>query len=304
MLHYLPAIRRFWWLIPVGIFLAVSTVVVLVYRVEPGIPPQLSPRDKITYLAGTDLLVDGRAGPYLRVSQPTLDAVGEAEPAQTTVGTQTTFPGDTAVVPYVDRGTLVDAANLFPLLIMSDEIRKRRERLVGPDRGSVNANALFAFQGNNRFRPAVLPVVQIQATAGTPKAAITLVNGTVRAFTAWLIAEQRRADIPPGQRIFVKELRQAGVARPLGGTSWSLPLLAGAAVFFAVLAFAVLLDRYRPRSGTTTPTATSHSANTSADNTQNGEFEGDLAAAVQRISRDVSELLEHMPQRDPSKPAP
>jgi len=240
------ALTRFWWLVLLGVVVGAVVATVMVYRVEPGVPPKLTERAAKSYVASTELLVDSPTGPYLRAG------IGVTRPVQIPSKPQgnsapATTETDSTVV--TDRKALLEAANLFPLLIESDEvsaIRARTMKVVPP--GQVRAKALYSLQGENRFRPSVLPVIQIFAQAPTPAAAIRLTEGTAKAFNIWLAAEQRRADVPPKQRVVVRQLRVPRFAVATGGTSYGLPMLAAAVVVFGFAGLAVLLDRAFPRS--------------------------------------------------------
>jgi hypothetical protein len=239
MSQYVRAATRYWWLILAGTAAAALLMTLLVYRVESISPLKLVTRDKISYAASTQLLVDSASGPYLRtIQRPTETVFG----APSENSKQPTGRGAT-----VQTGALVQAANLFPSFIMSDNVARRRQKLIGTVSGAVVAKGLFSFAGNNRYRPSPLPIVQIQAFAPTKRNALKLIAGTVRAFTLWLVDQQSGSKIPREDRIVVRQLSAPRGAIPVGGTSLSLPLLGGAGLFFAFLALAIVLDRARPR---------------------------------------------------------
>jgi hypothetical protein len=242
----LRAVLRFWWLMLLGVVAGGAVATVMLYRVDLGLPPTLTERAARSYVASTELLVDSPTGPYLRagigvtrpVQIPQKTPRGQSEPATT----------ETESTVVTDRKALLEAANLFPLLIESDEVSAIRARMMGAvPPGQVRAKALYSLQGENRFRPSVLPVIQIIAQAPSPAAAIRLTRGTAKAFNVWLAAEQRRADVPPKQRVVVRQLRVPRFAVSMGGTSYGLPLLAAAVVVFGFAGLAVLLDRAFPR---------------------------------------------------------
>lgn len=245
------ALVRFWWLVLLGIVAGAVVATGMAYRVELGWPPEipkLTERTVRTYQASTELLVDSPTGPYLRAGVRLTEPVGVLPgkaPAQE--GTSQAAASQSEPTVITDRKALVEAANLFPLLIESDEVSAIRERMLGPVPGQVRAKALYSIQGENRFRPSVLPVIQIAAAAPSPAAAIRLTQGTAKAFTVWLAREQKRAKVPPRQRVVLRQLRVPRGAVVSGGPSYGLPVLAAVAVLFGFAGLALLLDRSFPR---------------------------------------------------------
>jgi hypothetical protein len=245
----LRALFRFWWVCLLGCIAAAVVLIVMVYRVDVGLPPELEQRSQIHYVASTELLVDSPTGPYLRgatgeVVQPTRSAT--AARAKTTTAKASGAQAPT-IIFSPDKKGLIDAANLFPLIIESDEVRAIREQKIGVVPGRVTATALYAIRGVNRYRPSNVPVIKISSTAGTPVAAVTLTQATTDAFRFWLAAEQDRAKVPAAQRILVRELRAPTSAYPVGGPKYGLPLLAAIAVLSAFAGLALVLDQSFPR---------------------------------------------------------
>jgi hypothetical protein len=142
--------------------------------------------------------------------------------------------------------TLVNAANLFPLLIESDRIKRIRETRVGKIPGIVKANALNASTNTfGVFRPSSLPVVEVKATSATAGNASRLATATVAAFATWLHQQQKGAGIPSAQRITVQQLA-APALTTTGGPSLGLPLFIGALVLLGFCGLAVIADNARP----------------------------------------------------------
>jgi hypothetical protein len=203
---------------------------------KPKWPP--TPRTRPTYVAKMQILIDSPTGPFLR-TQPKI--VGQNQGRNVTPSSKNT------VVPSVsDTKSLVDAANIFPLLVTSDEVAAIREKKEGVIRGTVAAKALFASQGVNRYRPGSVPVMEITAVSRHPNPALRLAEGTGAAFEVWLADQQKRSNIPPNQRIVLRPLLAATVAKT-GGAGKGLPLLLGLAILSAFVALAIALDRARPR---------------------------------------------------------
>jgi hypothetical protein len=146
-----------------------------------------------------------------------------------------------------DTHTLVQAANLFPLLIQSDQITRQRIAMFGNLKGVVTAKAVYSFVTPSRFKQSSFPVIEVQGAAGGPKAAKRLAQETTLAFTHWLVSSQNASRVPASERILVQELQSPRGAIATGGTKKSLPLAVGAVVLALFLALAIALDRLMPR---------------------------------------------------------
>ena len=145
-----------------------------------------------------------------------------------------------------DTQTLVNAANLYPLLIESDRIKAIRESQAGTIPGTVKANALNSSTNTfGVFRPSTLPVDEVKATSRTAADAAELATATVTAFATWIKDQQRAAGIPSAQRIIVTQLEEPTLTTT-GGPSWGLPLFVGALVFLGFCGLAVIADNARP----------------------------------------------------------
>jgi hypothetical protein len=245
---YVRAALRFYWIGLFGLAAALLVLVLMVYHVKRTWPPLLVKKAVPTYLATTELLVDSPSGPYLRTAPgrtlPTVPAAGKRSSSQPSAPAVTT--NQTSVTP---TKPLVDAANLFPLLIQSDAVARLRVERFGNTPGAVSAKALYAAQGANRYRPSMLPVMQISAISGTPANAIRLSETTAQAFGIWLTRQQTTAHVPLAQRIVVRPLRVPQGAVPLGGAHYGLPVVLALALFAAFLGLAVVADHFFPRQG-------------------------------------------------------
>jgi hypothetical protein len=235
---YLAAFWRFRWLIPVAVCAAILVPLLMLYR--PVWPPGLEARSTVSYVTTAQLLVDSPSGPFLRTETTSSDR----SVAPVTPGSET--PAQSGPQSF-EKKSLVDAANLFPLLMESDEIVAVRRKLIGNVPGTVRATALYASRGANRYRPSVLPVMQIIAVAPDPKGAVRLGQGTARAFRIWLEREQNRTKVATSERIVVRQLRRPSTAVQIGGPGYSMPILAGLAMLGAFVGLAVAIDRALPR---------------------------------------------------------
>ena len=212
------ALVRFWWIVAAGLVAAVVVAVGLASR-------QPSP----LYTASENVLVTSPSAPYL-----------QTVPA----ATKTKQPGGSTIA--TDTQALVNAANLYPLLIQSEAVAKLRESLYGPARGTLTVAALASSTNTyGVYHPSPLPVITVKASSHGPAAAQKLAVDTVRAFDVWILGQQKASGIPAKQRISVKRL---GVRiHSTGGSSAGLPLFAGFIVLLGFCGLAVVADRLRPR---------------------------------------------------------
>lgn len=245
---YGPALRRFWWIVVLGGFVAVFVAALMLYSVEPSFPPKLTDREKPLYTAQARLFVTSGEAPYLRTSVPRLREVPIGG------GAGATF---TRVNETPDVSTLVDAANLFPLLIESDEVSRLRTEQSGDIPGEVTAKAIFATATANRYQPSGIPVIELFATAGSPRDATALAGATSKAFRTWIVRKQNQAEIDVKDRILIEELEAPSGAVATGGAGIGLPVLALLAVLTAFGAGAIMLDRTFPRPDSAEDTASS-----------------------------------------------
>jgi hypothetical protein len=237
---YLQALLRFWWILALGLLVASLAAVTMQYRVDlSSLPPTLTERSQPTYVTAARLLVTSSEVPYLRtsISRPvdTVSPGGAAPP-----------PAQLAQEDRPDLGILVRAANLYPLLIESDAVAALRDRLVGPQRGTVSAQAIFSVTNPNRYEPSTLPVMEIFAASDSPQGAIALAQGTVDAFRRYIRNQQDRANLVLRERILLEQIQKPRSVTATGGGSLGLPILVVFALLAAFATLAVLLDRIFP----------------------------------------------------------
>lgn len=228
------ALRRYWWLLVVGGAVGLLVAVSMVYTI-----PGFDQRDPRTYTAQSRLFVTSPEGQYVRVSVPREVETGSSE------GASGGGPAVTQTPPNVQP--LLAAANIYPSIIVSDDVTRLRTKMFGPLPGRVTANALSAVSTPQRFAPAQIPIIDIFATAESPTQAITLANATSDAFGSWVKAEQNRSGVKPAERILIRELQVPRLATPSPGPSWGVPILVALALVAAFGFLAVVLDRLSPR---------------------------------------------------------
>lgn len=232
------ALRRYWWLLLVGVGVATIAAIAAVYRVDFGsVPPTLEKRAQVTYTASARLLVTSAEAPYFRTTVPRTTEGPESEAGETPATTFRSAP---------DLGTLISTANLYPVLIESDEVQRIRQEMAGLLPGSVTARAIYAVSSANRFELSQVPVVEIYASAGTYSGAVDLAQATVEAFKTYIDRNQDAASLEGDERILLQDLQRAEDAIATGGSSLSLPLMLFVVVSAAFAALAIVLDRLFP----------------------------------------------------------
>lgn len=233
------ALLRFWWVVAIGVVVGIALAVVMVYTV-----PDFTPREQPEYTATSRLFVTSAEGQYIRLSVPRSVDTGTSDGNQGTAGAG----GGPAVVNVPpDYEPLLAAANLYPLLIESDEVADLRSEMFGTLPGAVSANAYSAVSTPTRYAPAQIPVIDIFATSGTAKEAITLADATAEAFKRYILQLQNRAGLTPEERIQIQSLRAPRNAFAIGGPSYGIPMLIAIAVIAAFGMLAVVLDQLFPR---------------------------------------------------------
>jgi hypothetical protein len=221
----LRPLKRFWWVFAIGVALSIGAAIVILRSNPP------------TYSATARLFVTSPEAPYFRTSVPRL-----ALPRRSSIsGTQPTTVRETPNVT-----TLTGAANIYPLLIESDQVVRQREKMFGQLEGTVTARAIFAVETASRFSPSDIPVIEIYAEDDDAAGAIKLAQSTAVAFTAWIRNSQQEAGIRRSDRIQIQQIQHPVGATSFGGASRVPAVLV---VLAAVLGFGVVivvLDRVFP----------------------------------------------------------
>jgi hypothetical protein len=237
---YGSALVRFWWLIVLGILLAgVAGAAVII-----------SERDQRTYLASGRLLVTSEAAPHFRIAVNRFVEVPQPTDSSGNGGDDETAPVERApvlVTDTPDTKTLTQAANLYPLLIESDQVEEARTRMFGDLPGTLTARAIFAVATPGRFEPSDVPVIELIAEADTASGAIALARDTSKAFIKWISDQQEKAGLQPNERIVVQEIHNPSTANTTGGTPVSLVAVVALAILGAFVALAIALARLLPK---------------------------------------------------------
>jgi hypothetical protein len=205
-------IRRYWWLLVIGV--VVGEFVALIGARAKSVP--------VTWTAEATVLVTSSDATYYRTDPLSVTANG----------------------PSTDSSNraLVDAANLYPLLIQSDRIVTLREQLFGHTAGEVQAKAIFSADTSTGFRASSIPVIQVDTASPTRSDALKLADQTVATFGRYIQGQQQAAKVAPRERVRIQPLTAAHVIDTNGGTSYGLAAILGLAILIAFGGLAFMLD--------------------------------------------------------------
>lgn len=256
---YTRSLRRFWWVLVIGLVVALFAGLSARYSVSL-FPPGLSEKDAVTYTAESRILVSSAENPYIRAQKTTFvdqngnpeqsggegssgDAGSEEEPTADGASIQS-IP----LVSAPDLNTLVRTANLYPFIIESDSVADYRRQKYGDLPGSLSALGVTSVVTANRIELSEIPVLKLIGVAGSNDDAVALADKTAKAFISWLEEQQNdaRPRILPEDRIVVQQLTIPRAAIASAGPSTTLPVLVFLVVFAAFCVLAVLLDRLLP----------------------------------------------------------
>jgi hypothetical protein len=248
---YAGALRRFWWVLVIGLVFALFAALSARFTVS-FFPPSLDEKEEVSYTAEARLLVNSAGNPHYRSQVTTLvpqgPAGGSSEDADPADGESQNL------VPFVsspDLNIIIRNANTYPFIIESDRVADYRRQRFGDLPGSVSAIGATAVVTANRVELSEIPVIRLVAVAGTPGDAVALADKTGKAFIGWLKQEQQDDGIAKEDRIVVEQLTIPQGAIASEGPSTTLPILVFVVVFAAFCVLAILLDRlvpHRPRS--------------------------------------------------------
>ena len=251
MAGYANALRRFWWVLAIGLVFALIAALSARFTISI-FPPGLDEKEDVSYTAESRLLITSADNPHFRsketvqvprpqtAEEPTDE--GTAEGDQGGQGAQDTIPFSSPP----DLNTIVRNANTFPYIIESDQVADYREREFGELSGSVTALGATSVVTANRVELSEIPVIRLIAVAGTPEEAVELADKTGKAFMGWLENFQVEKEIPRGDRITAEQLIVPRGAVASAGPSTTLPVLVFLVVFAAFCVLAIFLDRLVP----------------------------------------------------------
>lgn len=240
MTGYADALRRFWWVLVIGLLFAMFAA--LSARFTVGfLPPSLEEKDPVSYTAEARLLVNSASNLHYR-AQVTTDI-----PRETGGGDESDSEETVPFVSAPDHNTIIRNANTYPFIIESDRLADYRRAEFGELPGVVSAQGATSVVTANRVELSEIPVIRLVAVAERPEDAIALADKTGKAFIGWLRQEQIEDKIRPEDRMVIEQLTTPQGAAASAGPSTTLPILVFVVVFAAFCVLAILLDRLVPQ---------------------------------------------------------
>jgi len=239
----LRSLLRFWWLVLAGLILGVLAGYLT-----------LSAKTNKKYVATAKIFVNAPSGPFFRTADTTVTRqnprpriVHQARggtPGSASTSVQLIKSAPVVVSGAPDTETLVNAANLYPLLIESDEVAAIKP---GPSDCVIEATGVFASTNTfGVFKASPVPVVAVKSTCKAKGDAMVSSQTRVDGFQTWVVKQQNVNRIPRKQRLLVQELTAPAKTLTIGGPSAGLPVFVGVVVFLFFCGLAILLDRPRP----------------------------------------------------------
>ena len=144
MNDYTRSLLRFWWVLLIGLAVAVAAAVTAVYNVDFSTGHADADRaQQPSYSAQGRLLVTDQSA---RISGSRSRTCRRSPP------TQKAHRASFRSRPRPTRHAGA-AANLYPSLIESDQVAEIRESIFGPNDGEIKAQALHAISSPSRFAP-------------------------------------------------------------------------------------------------------------------------------------------------------
>jgi hypothetical protein len=155
------------------------------------------------------------------------------------------LPGDAVTgrpsIPTADSQRLSSLAALYAQLATSDPVAPWL-KAVERTHEKLTVTAVPAPQYST---PAILPLLQVEATAPSGKRAIALANRVADSLTSWLTEQQSSAGIPDSERVVVEPISRADTAKLVGGHGKTLPVVVFLTVLAATFGLVFMLENLR-----------------------------------------------------------
>jgi hypothetical protein len=255
---YIRPLLRFWWVLAIGLVVALVAGILVTDSVKLGVPPKLKSRSTPEYQADAQLVVDSAQGWLFRSN------IRVATPQPPKTQRQCTRPtGSSAQVcknvviqqqPTIEDHPpniplLVRYANVYPSLIESTPFLDYRNKLYPdlPKGAAMSATALGATRSGGRIHESPVPFDVITVTAKTPKAALTVANATLVAFGRWINEQQAAAGIARKDRIVIRPIVAPDKATNITSSTTTLAALIAVLVFGLFVGLVFMLERAFPR---------------------------------------------------------
>ena len=207
--QYLRVMRRFWVIVVFGVLLASVLALLSLVRIDLA-AGTVSYRGSERWASNATVFVTQKGFPLGR------SIYDEVIPTSDT----------TSVSRFNDPSRFASYAQLYAQIASSDLLR-REMRKGAPPYGSVSAAA-----GTDPRNPGIiLPLVEIQGTGTTAKAAQHATSWATRSLIDYIQQQQAASQIAPGKRVILHILDQPSPPTLIVGRSKTRPVF----IFFAVL---------------------------------------------------------------------
>jgi hypothetical protein len=210
---YVNAIRRHKELTIGGVVLAVVLAVLTIQ----------SQHSSQRYKGDATLFITQKGFPWGRTVTPYLPG-----------NTQTGEPSQ----PTIDPQRLASLTGLYAQLATSDPVKS----LMAANTHSGEAVTVTAVPAPQYANPAILPLLDLSATAPSRKRAVDLANTAAVAFQRWLTGQQQQASIPDSQRVVVQLIGRASTASLISGRGRTLPAIVFLTVLVATFGLLLVLE--------------------------------------------------------------
>jgi hypothetical protein len=218
--RHLAVLWRFRVVTAIGVTLAILLAVLAAYK--PG-TNGLEKRGNPTYSSASRLLVTQTGFPEGRVVLPS-PPLGQAQTPDS--------------VGFADPARFMALADLYTKLILSDEVRRRIPEHPTP--AQVDANPIASVSGSP-----ILPIIELNTKAGSPRAARALNVHTVTALQGLLKRRQASNDIPVGERVQISILNAPSPGLLTSSPSHTASILALLLCLIGTIAVTHLLEAIR-----------------------------------------------------------
>jgi hypothetical protein len=231
---HLMVIWRFRRIVFGGVLAAFLIAALVLF--DPAIKhgPSLTPREQETWISSSTLLVTQEGFPWGRSVLPGVDPSAPIAKSPEAEGSPTR---------YADPARLSYLATIYSHFLTSDEV----VRLIPDPPPGMSISAQTVKAGGN-VSAADLPMIALEATADTPEGAARLTRTATEALKDYITTSQASENVPAGQRVELRVIKQTSDAVLVRGLPWSKAVVAFSFVLALAFALAYVLENLRPRS--------------------------------------------------------
>jgi hypothetical protein len=216
---YGRVLRRFRWLVALGLVLAVFLAVLSVAKITSH---GISYRKPAIYQSTTTLLLTQNGFPWGRTTLPGMNALGFSS-------------------KFADPTRFSSLTDLYSQFANSDQVRALMLRAGAPLTWGIQATPVQATSSAG-----ILPVISLAGRAETPADAVRATQVGRTAFIKYVTDQQARAGIPDSQRIDIQVLQEATPPSVVQPHKKTLPIVVFLAVISATIGLAFVLENVRP----------------------------------------------------------